>query len=85
MTRETVRQVVASNIRQVLSADAAEGIGPGVSLSDLGADSMARLDVVIGSLDDLGLDLSADRVAGVHDIDSLVDALFDYARSQALS
>jgi polyketide biosynthesis acyl carrier protein len=81
VTRDHVREVVANNIRLVLSDVDIERIGPGVSLSDLGADSMDRLDVVVGSLDDLGLHLSADRLAGVHDIDSLVEALHAYATS----
>jgi polyketide biosynthesis acyl carrier protein len=82
MTRELVQEVVSRNIRLVLADAPVDRIGPGVRLSDLGADSMDRLDVVVGALDDLGLDLSADRLAGVHDIDSLVDALYAYASGQ---
>jgi polyketide biosynthesis acyl carrier protein len=82
LTREKVWEIVARNIRQMLPDLPPERICSEVSMSDLGADSMDRMDVVIGAMDELGLELSGASLAGVHDIGSLVDALYAYADSE---
>ena len=77
--RATVWSVVERNIRQVQPDLPDDAVSADVALSDLVTDSMDRLDVVVGTLDDLGLELSADRVAGARDLGSLVDALLGRA------
>jgi polyketide biosynthesis acyl carrier protein len=83
VTRDQVRAVVLSNIRQVLPDLEPDPPWPGATLRDLGANSIDRMDVVIGALDDLGLDLPGQRLAGVHDIDTLIDELWAYATEPA--
>jgi polyketide biosynthesis acyl carrier protein len=81
--RERVTDTVERNLRLVLPDLPADAFRPEVSMSDLGADSMDRMDVVIGTLDDLGLELAGDRLAGVRDIGTLIEALCAYARGEA--
>lgn len=73
--RAAVWSAVERNIRQVRPDLPDDAVSPDVALRDLVADSMDRLDVVVGTLDDLGLELAADRVAGARDLGALVDAL----------
>jgi len=51
------------------------------SMTDLGCDSLDRLDVVAGAMDRIGMELSTDRLADVRDIGGLIDALWDGANA----
>jgi polyketide biosynthesis acyl carrier protein len=84
VTRDQVRAAVLTNIWQVLPDFEPGQLRPGDTLRDLGANSIDRMDVVIGALDDLGLDLPGSRLAGVHDIDSLIDELWACATDPAV-
>ncbi|MGW1682581.1 phosphopantetheine-binding protein [Saccharopolyspora sp. NPDC002376] len=75
LTREEVFAVVRGTILSVRSdIDPAE-ICEDRSMTDLGCDSLDRMDVVVGSLDAIGLELQAESFAGVQDIGGLVDVL----------
>ncbi|QUH03652.1 hypothetical protein HUO13_25050 [Saccharopolyspora erythraea] len=77
MTRDEVFAVVRENILAVRSeVDPAE-IREDRSMHDLGCDSLDRMDVVVGSLDQVGLELRPERFAGVRDIGGLVDVLLE--------
>ncbi|MER7011651.1 phosphopantetheine-binding protein [Saccharopolyspora sp. NPDC000359] len=79
LTRDDVFAVVRRNILSVRSdIDPAE-ICEDRSMTDLGCDSLDRMDVVVGSLDEIGLELQAEAFAGVQDIGGLVDVLLDRA------
>jgi len=81
MTKDEVRAAVEKNIAEVLPEINTDLIQPEISLSELGANSIDRMDVVFGALNDLGLEMPRDRLAGVRDVGSLVDALWDCAAS----
>ncbi|MEV6118581.1 phosphopantetheine-binding protein [Streptomyces sp. NPDC052109] len=51
-----------------------------VSLRDLGANSVDRVDVVTMTMDALGVSLSVTELADVHDIGSLARLLREYMR-----
>ncbi|MDA3627074.1 phosphopantetheine-binding protein [Saccharopolyspora oryzae] len=81
LTREEVFAVVRANILSVRpDIDPAE-IGEDRSMTDLGCDSLDRMDVVVGSLDAMGLELNSETFAGVHDIGGLVDVLLANANA----
>ncbi|MDA3644100.1 hypothetical protein LZ318_32205 [Saccharopolyspora indica] len=82
LTREDVFAVVRGNILSVRSdIDPAE-IREDRSMTDLGCDSLDRMDVVVGSLDEIGLELRAETFAGVQDIAGLVDVLLASANER---
>ncbi|MDN3355770.1 phosphopantetheine-binding protein [Actinomadura sp. DC4] len=85
MTRDEVRAVVERNIAEVLPEMDTDLIQPEISLTDLGANSIDRMDVVFGALNDLGLEMPGDRLDGVEDVGTLVDALWACAASQGNS
>ncbi|SFQ69131.1 polyketide biosynthesis acyl carrier protein [Amycolatopsis arida] len=73
--RDEVLAVVRAQIRAVCPEVDPAAIRPDRSMRELGCDSLDRLDVVVGTLDALGLELRPDTFAGVRDIGGLVDAL----------
>lgn len=82
LTREDVFAVVRGNILSVRSdIDPAE-IREDRSMTDLGCDSLDRMDVVVGSLDEIGLELQAETFAGVQNIRGLVDVLLANANER---
>jgi polyketide biosynthesis acyl carrier protein len=79
--RDQVFAVVRDTITAVRPDVDPAGIREDRSMTDLGCDSLDRLDVVAGAMDRIGLELSTDRLADVHDIGGLVDALWDGANA----
>ncbi|GII80011.1 hypothetical protein Sru01_49930 [Sphaerisporangium rufum] len=76
MGRDQVFAVVRDNILAVRPGlDPAE-IREDRSMTELGCDSLDRMDVVSGALDEIGLELGTDRLAKVRDIGGLVDVLW---------
>jgi polyketide biosynthesis acyl carrier protein len=76
VTRDEVVAIVRRNIAQVLPEVDHTQLVAGRSLSELGANSIDRMDVVVGAMADLDLDVPGHRLAGVRDIGSLVDVLW---------
>jgi polyketide biosynthesis acyl carrier protein len=75
MGREQVFTVVREEILSVRPDVDPEQIREDRSMTDLGCDSLDRIDVVAGAMDRIGLELSTDRLADVRDIGGLVDVL----------
>nr|WP_042180996.1 phosphopantetheine-binding protein [Kibdelosporangium sp. MJ126-NF4]CEL14734.1 hypothetical protein [Kibdelosporangium sp. MJ126-NF4]CTQ96636.1 hypothetical protein [Kibdelosporangium sp. MJ126-NF4] len=74
-TREEVFSVVRGAALAVDPALEADQIRPDVALADLGFSSLDRMDVVCDALDQLGLPLDAELLAGVSNLGELVDAV----------
>jgi polyketide biosynthesis acyl carrier protein len=75
MTREAVFQVVRSHLLDVLRGLAPGEVSMDDRMSDLGANSIDRMDVVVATQQELGVDVEPQRLAGVRDIRSLVEIL----------
>lgn len=74
-TRDEVFAVVRDTILSVRSdIDPAE-IREDRGMTELGCDSLDRMDVVVGALDAFGLEVRAESFAGVRNISGLVDVL----------
>jgi polyketide biosynthesis acyl carrier protein len=82
MTRDELFQVVKRVVETTLpDLDPAE-IQPNRSLADLGANSIDRLDVTMGSLESLDLHVSMTEFAGVANLQGLVDILYRHTQEQ---
>ncbi len=77
MGRDQVFAVVRDTILAVRPDVDACQIREDRSMTDLGCDSLDRLDVVAGAMDRIGMELSTERFADVGDIRGLVDVLWD--------
>lgn len=76
MTDQEVLEVVRSATVEVLpELDPARVRADGTSLSDLGANSIDRADVVTLAMERLGVTIPVTEFGRVHDIRSLVDLL----------
>lgn len=82
MGRDQVFAIVRDTILAVRPAVDPAQIRENRSMTDLGCDSLERLDVVAGAMDEIGIELSTERFANVGDIRSLVDVLWDGANRQ---
>jgi len=76
MTKIDVFNVVKNNILDILPALQPDMVQIDRNLSDLGANSVDRMDVVISSMEDLGVKIPLLSFAGVANIEGLVEVLF---------
>lgn len=75
MTKDEVFAVVLRQVREVLPDVGEAEIRPERSMRELGANSIDRMDVVAGSMDELGIQVPVSDFAGVENLSGLVDAL----------
>ena len=73
--RDHVRKVVEEEIRRVLMIDLADGIPARASLADLGAHSVDRAEVAANAMERLDVSVPLAALAGLTDIDSLIEVL----------
>ncbi|GAA3755623.1 phosphopantetheine-binding protein [Salinactinospora qingdaonensis] len=78
MTDDEIFETVRRHIGDVLPLVETDAIRIDQSMRELGANSIDRMDVVIGVQDELGIAIPSDHLAGVHDIRSLVDVLREH-------
>ena len=75
--KDDVFAVVKKNIIEILPEVKPEAISPEKSLTELGANSVDRMEVVTLSMEDLGLKIPLMSFAGVTNIGGLVSVLFE--------
>jgi polyketide biosynthesis acyl carrier protein len=80
MTKAEVFEVVKKNILEILPEVQPELVSIEKSLSDLGANSVDRMEVVTLSMEDLDLKIPLLSFASVTNIEGLVDVLFNNLR-----
>jgi len=73
--RERTAAVVRDVVSQILPGVARDAITGDKHLKDLGADSVDRVEIILGVLDRLGLDEPMSAFSDLPDIDALVDHL----------
>ena len=76
MTKDEVFAVIKNNILEILTGLDSEKVKFEVSMNDLGANSIDRMDVVIKSMEDLSLKIPMIEFAKVGNIGGLVDLLY---------
>jgi polyketide biosynthesis acyl carrier protein len=79
MNRDEVFEVVRLCILEVLPDVEHDAVTLGGTLSDLGANSIDRADIVTMSMEKLGITVPVTEFQRVHDIPSLVTLLQEYA------
>lgn len=75
MTNAEIFETVKQNVLKVLPNLRPDDVTTEGTLTDLGANSVDRADVVTMSMEDLGLTVPVSEFQEVHDIRSLVDVL----------
>lgn len=75
MTNAEIFETVKQNVLKVLPDLRPDDVTTEGTLTDLGANSVDRADVVTMSMEDLGLTVPVSEFQEVHDIRSLVDVL----------
>jgi polyketide biosynthesis acyl carrier protein len=75
VTKSDVFNVIQRNLREILPDLQGTAIDPQQSMRQLGANSLDRADVVLQSMEALGLRFPLNEVAGVENIQGLVDFL----------
>jgi polyketide biosynthesis acyl carrier protein len=80
ITKAEVFDIVKNNILDILPKVQPEMVSIEKSLSDLGANSVDRMEVVTMSMEDLGVKIPLMSFAGVTNIEGLVDVLFNNAQ-----
>lgn len=77
MTKDEVFALVKSRILDVLFDLPEDAIDRTQSLKDLGANSLDRSEIAMASMEALGLDFPLRELAGVKNIDGLVNLLHE--------
>ncbi|XXT23846.1 acyl carrier protein [Sorangium sp. So ce429] len=76
MTRDEVLSIVRENIVMVLPEVDATLLRPERSLSELGANSVDRAEIVVGTMAALRIKVPGSELADAKNIDGLVDVLY---------
>jgi len=79
LDKETIFEVVKANTLKVLPDVVADEVTIDKNLTDLGANSVDRVEVVMYSLEDLRLKVPPSELQGLRNIGALVDLLHRHA------
>jgi polyketide biosynthesis acyl carrier protein len=79
LDKETIFEVVKANTLKVLPDVVADEVTIDKNLTDLGANSVDRVEVVIYSLEELRLKVPHSELQGLRNIGALVDLLHRHA------
>ncbi|MBV9488742.1 MAG: acyl carrier protein [Verrucomicrobia bacterium] len=82
--KAAIFEVVKANTLRVLPDLRPEEVALNRSLTDLGANSVDRVEVVICSLEDLNLRIPTWRLHGLRNLADLVDLLYQHQVADAL-
>lgn len=77
MTKADVFEIVKENILDILPDVSEEEIQIEGSMKDLGANSIDRADIVVGSMEKLGLKIPLVEFGQLKNIQELVDLLYE--------
>ncbi len=83
MTETDIFDLVKRHIRNVLVDVDASAITPERSLTELGANSVDRVEISMGALEELALDIPRVELNGVRDIGGLVRVLHRHRQARA--
>lgn len=80
MTKEEIFLVVKSKILEIQPTIAADAIRPGISLSDLGANSVDRMEVLTQSMEAVSASIPLMSFAGLSSIGEICEVLARHSR-----
>jgi polyketide biosynthesis acyl carrier protein len=79
MTKEQIFGVVKENVLRVLLDVKPEQVLPETALSDLGANSVDRVEVVMYSMEELKIKVPSNELQGLSNLGGLVDVLWHHS------
>jgi polyketide biosynthesis acyl carrier protein len=82
LDKQLIFNVIKANTIKVMPDIRPEDVRIDGSLSDLGANSIDRVEIVIYSLQDLGLKIPTSEMHGLKNVQGLVDLFHRYAAAQ---
>lgn len=77
MDKEDIFQIIKNNIADIVPEILEKGIKIEDSLKDLGANSVDRMDIVIKTMETLGIKIPLVELGRAANIQSLVDLLYE--------
>lgn len=77
MEKTDIFDIIRKNTSEILGNIAASDIQISESLKNYGANSIDRMDIVIKSMEDVGVKIPLVELGGVQNIEGLVDVLFE--------
>ncbi|MQX35690.1 acyl carrier protein [Roseospira navarrensis] len=77
MDSDDIVEIIVRHIRDVVPELADHPIGRDDAMADLGVDSIERGEIVVATLEDLGLDIPLVQLHGPRNIGELADLLHD--------
>jgi polyketide biosynthesis acyl carrier protein len=80
--KQIIFEIVKANTLKVLPDLLPDDITIDKSLTDLGANSVDRVEVVLYSLEDLKLQVPTAELHGIRDLQALVDLLYRHATAR---
>jgi polyketide biosynthesis acyl carrier protein len=80
--KEKIFAVIKENTLRILPDARPEDIEIDVSLTDLGANSIDRVEIVLYSLQQLGLKIPAPELHGLKNLRAVVDLFYRYATAE---
>lgn len=80
MTKDTIFKIIKENIMEILPDLKEEKITLGESLRELGANSVDRMDIVVKTMEVIGVKVSLVETAQAGNIGELVDLLYEKKR-----
>ena len=73
MTHERILEVITSNVLKILPGVSAQMVAPEKQLKDLGANSVDRMDIVMGAMEDLCIQVPLAELGEAKNIGTLID------------
>lgn len=77
MDRDAILKIIIQNIRQVVPELAGRTIGQADSMAELGVDSMERGDVLMTTLESIGLEIPLVQLHGPRNLGELAQLIHD--------
>jgi polyketide biosynthesis acyl carrier protein len=82
LDKEKIFSVIKENTLRTLPDAHPEDVKIDVSLTDLGANSIDRVEIVMYSLQELGLKIPAPELHGLKNVRAVVDLFYRYATAE---
>ena len=82
LTKSEIFAVIRDNLLDILTNVSPADVRPDVSMRNLGANSVDRVDVIVKSMADLSLKIPLIELGNVGNIGELVDVFYEKARAR---
>lgn len=77
MSKERIFQIIKTNVLEILPEIPVDGIRPEESLKNIGANSIDRMDIIVKTMEMVGVTIPMIEFAGIKNIQGLVDLFYE--------